>query len=70
MYPLSGLLTYTFPDQVIFYSISRVAWQSLGTMAKEEAMQKFVDQLQALCPLFKPYLEAHKAEREEQERKK
>ena len=37
-------------------------------MSREHAMAAFVKHVDGSCPLFKPYVEAHKAEREEQER--
>ena len=33
-------------------------------------MTQFVDIVNELCPLLKPYVEAHKREKEEQERKR
>ncbi len=48
----------------------RQAWQTLGNMSRQEAMSDFIKQLDKLCPLFKPYVQAHKAEREEQDRKR
>ena len=38
-------------------------------MPKEKSMAEFVKQLDALCPLLRPYIQAHKAEKEERERK-
>ena len=55
----------SFPIVICF----RQAWVSLGDMSKEEAMTEFVRVLDGLCPLFKPYIEAHKTEKEEAERK-
>ncbi|KAK3915812.1 Protein TMED8 [Frankliniella fusca] len=46
----------------------RLAWQALGDMAQEEAMKSFVDLLDSLCHLFKPFIEAHKRDGEERER--
>ncbi|GLH15424.1 hypothetical protein R5R35_009763 [Gryllus longicercus] len=46
----------------------RLAWQALGSMSREEAMQGFVERLDGLCPLFKPFVEAHKRDIEERER--
>jgi len=48
----------------------KLAWQSLGDMSKEIAMTQFIMNLNNLCPLFAAYVEAHHAEKEEQERKK
>lgn len=45
-------------------SFCRQAWASLGDMSKEDAMIRFVDLLDILCPLFKPYIEAHKRDRQ------
>ena len=39
-------------------------------MNKEQAMGEFVKYLDNLCPLFKPYVQAHKAEKDEQERRR
>lgn len=38
-------------------------------MPKETAMTEFVEQLDAMCPLFRPYVQAHKTEKEEKLRK-
>ncbi|PSN50640.1 Golgi resident protein GCP60 [Blattella germanica] len=46
----------------------RLAWQSLGAMSRDEAMSGFVDLLDKLCPLFKPFVEAHKWDIEERDR--
>ncbi|XP_055637947.1 Golgi resident protein GCP60 [Toxorhynchites rutilus septentrionalis] len=43
----------------------RIAWQHLGTITKLQAMEGFIDLLDRLCPLFKPYVEAIKKDREE-----
>ncbi|XP_074641767.1 Golgi resident protein GCP60-like [Tubulanus polymorphus] len=48
----------------------RQAWLTLGDMTKEVAMAEFVKLIDALCPLFKPYIEAHKTEQEEQEKRR
>ena len=50
--------------------IFRQAWQLLGDMSKEQAMGEFVKYLDSLCPLFKPYVQAHKAEKDDQERRR
>ncbi|KAK7492370.1 hypothetical protein BaRGS_00016467 [Batillaria attramentaria] len=47
----------------------RQAWQSLGDMSKETAMTEFIQQLETKSPLFRPYVEAQKAEQEEKLRK-
>ncbi|XP_062596912.1 Golgi resident protein GCP60-like isoform X2 [Saccostrea cucullata] len=46
------------------------AWQALGDMSQTTAMAEFVKQLDSLCPLFRPFTEAHSAEKQEQQRKK
>ena len=51
---------------VVYHVISRQAWQALGDMSKETAMEEFVKMLDSICPLFKPYLQAQKAEEEKQ----
>ncbi|KAJ8308866.1 hypothetical protein KUTeg_013740 [Tegillarca granosa] len=43
----------------------RQAWQALGDMSRETAMEEFIKQLDSRCSLFKPFIHAHKAEREE-----
>jgi len=50
--------------------VCRAAWQSLGNMSREDAMSEFVSFLRKSCTLFAPYVEAHVAERKEQERKR
>lgn len=49
---------------------SRQAWQALGDMSQTTAMAEFVKQLDSLCPLFRPFTEAHNAEKQEQARKR
>lgn len=46
----------------------RQAWQLLGNMSKEDAMLDFVTILDKACPLFRPYVEAHKRDLEEKAR--
>lgn len=46
----------------------RLAWQALGSMTREEAQQKFIDQLSDLVPAFRPYVEALWADKLEKER--
>ncbi|KAG4070592.1 hypothetical protein HA402_005597 [Bradysia odoriphaga] len=41
----------------------RMAWQQLAKISKPQAMEGFVDLLDRLCPLFKPYVEAIKKDR-------
>ena len=50
-------------------NVCRVAWQTLGSMVREDAMSEFVSFLRKSCPLFAPYVQAHVAERQERERK-
>nr|CAD7440984.1 unnamed protein product [Timema bartmani] len=45
-----------------------LAWQSVGDMSREEAMSGFVELLDKVCSLFKPYVEAHKRDEEERVR--
>ena len=40
----------------------------LGDMSAEDAMANFVDLLDAHCPIFRPYAEAHKADLENRRR--
>ncbi|KAI4895468.1 hypothetical protein NFI96_023967 [Prochilodus magdalenae] len=47
----------------------RKEWASLGSMAKEDAMEDFVKLLNSCCSLFSPYVTSHKIEKEEQERR-
>lgn len=47
----------------------RQAWQTLGDMSKEEAMAEFVKKMAESCSLFEPYVEAHKVEKEESDKK-
>lgn len=46
----------------------RIAWQSLGSITKSQAMEGFIDLLDRSCAAFKPYIEAIKKDREEKER--
>jgi len=45
-------------------------WISLGDMSKEAAMNEFVKMLEQLCPQFTPYVQAKRADKEDQERQK
>uniref|UniRef100_A0A182JYW9 ACB domain-containing protein n=1 Tax=Anopheles christyi TaxID=43041 RepID=A0A182JYW9_9DIPT len=47
----------------------RISWQQLGTITKLQAMEGFIDLLDRLCPLFKPYVEAIKKDKEEKARR-
>jgi len=40
----------------------RVAWQALGDMETEDAMVNFIELLNQSCALFKPFIQAHKAD--------
>ena len=66
--------TYIYVHNRFINSIGRIffrlAWQKLGDISKEEAMKQFVDIVSNLCPLLQPYVDAHKREKEEQQRKK
>ncbi|CAD5119721.1 DgyrCDS8316 [Dimorphilus gyrociliatus] len=46
----------------------RQAWQSLGDMKKEDAMREFIDLLNRVCQLFKPFMQAQLAEKEDKEK--
>ncbi|XP_072030535.1 Golgi resident protein GCP60-like isoform X2 [Amphiura filiformis] len=46
----------------------RKVWQDLGELSKEDAMLKFCNHLDKKCVQLKPYIEAHRREKEEQER--
>ncbi|XP_058800219.1 Golgi resident protein GCP60 [Phymastichus coffea] len=46
------------------------AWQNLGNLTKEEAMEGFIVLLDKLCPLFKTFVEAQKRDVEEKARLK
>ncbi|XP_046749412.1 Golgi resident protein GCP60 [Diprion similis] len=48
----------------------RLAWQNLGDISKEEAMEGFIVLLDKLCPLFKTVVEAQKRDLEEKARLK
>lgn len=47
----------------------RVAWQKLGRLSADQARAGFVELLSRRCPLFSAYIEAHRREKKEQERK-
>ncbi|KAJ8895072.1 hypothetical protein PR048_000397 [Dryococelus australis] len=46
----------------------RLAWQALGDISRQDAMVGFVELLDKTCPIFRPYVEAHKRDEEERER--
>ncbi|CAG5122264.1 unnamed protein product, partial [Candidula unifasciata] len=52
-----------------FIESKQQAWQALGDTSKVEAMAEFVKKMAESCSLFQPYVEAHRAEKEEAERK-
>lgn len=62
VFPEVGLLDVVGNDR-------RSAWQSLGDMSRESAMAEFVKMLDRLCPLLKPFIQAHRTERDEKRRK-
>lgn len=43
-------------------------WQNLGSLSKTQAIEGFIELLDRLCPMFKPYIEAIKKDREEKGR--
>ncbi|XP_014208410.1 Golgi resident protein GCP60 [Copidosoma floridanum] len=48
----------------------KAAWQGLGDLSKNQAMEGFVLLLDDLCPLFRTFVEAHKRDIEEKARLK
>lgn len=47
----------------------RLAWQKLGQLSADESRAGFVELLSRKCPLFSTYIEAHRREKNEQERR-
>ncbi|CAG9819463.1 unnamed protein product [Phaedon cochleariae] len=47
----------------------RIAWQKLGQLSSDQARAGFVELLSRKCPLFSAYVEAHRREKQEQERR-
>ena len=47
-----------------FNLFNRLAWQALGEMNTEDAMINFVELLDSRCNLFRPFVQAHKADLE------
>lgn len=47
----------------------RLAWQKLGQLPSDQARAGFVELLSRRCPLFSTYIEAHRREKKEQERR-
>ncbi|XP_056634684.1 Golgi resident protein GCP60 [Diorhabda sublineata] len=47
----------------------RIAWQKLGQLSAEQARAGFVELLSRKCPLFSTYIEAHRREKKEQDRR-
>ena len=50
--------------------VYRQAWLALGDKSKDDAMVGFIEHIDTFCPMFKAYIEAHKAEKEERERRR
>lgn len=48
----------------------RLAWQKLGHLSSDQSRAGFVELLSRRCPLFSTYIEAHRREKKEQERRK
>ncbi|KAG8177414.1 hypothetical protein JTE90_020442 [Oedothorax gibbosus] len=48
----------------------RQAWHALGSMSAHEAKRSFVELLNAICPLFRPFVLAHKCHLEDMERRR
>lgn len=46
----------------------RLAWQNLGDLSRDQAMEGFIILLDKLCPLFKTFVEAQKRDIEEKAR--
>ena len=49
-------------------SSDRQAWQALGDLSRPEAMSGYIELLDAVCPAFRPFSEAHKCDREAKRR--
>ncbi|XP_014773365.1 Golgi resident protein GCP60 [Octopus bimaculoides] len=64
--------TEAFPD-VGFLDVvgsdRRQAWRALGDMPQTQAMAEFVTTLDRLCPLLRPFVQAHRTERDDKLRK-
>lgn len=45
--------------------ICRLAWQAIGDKSKADCMFEFITTLNKQCPLFKPFIQAHKTSVEE-----
>ncbi|XP_035230244.1 Golgi resident protein GCP60-like [Stegodyphus dumicola] len=48
----------------------RQAWQALEGMSEREAKAGFINLLHSICPLFRPFVLAHKCDLEEKERRR
>ncbi|XP_055925175.1 Golgi resident protein GCP60-like isoform X2 [Argiope bruennichi] len=48
----------------------RQAWQTLGDMSQRDAKAGFINLLNNICPLFRPFVLAHKCDLEEKERRR
>lgn len=61
----------TAPPLGVFDMIGRnrrLAWQQLGSLTRPQAQDGFLELLDRLCPMFKPYVEAIKQDRSEKRR--
>ncbi|KAF0286852.1 Golgi resident protein GCP60 [Amphibalanus amphitrite] len=47
----------------------REAWQRLGDMSRPDSMVRYIEMLDAACPIFRPFAEAHRRDLEAQERR-
>lgn len=63
-YGILQAILYVFLNEILKLCISneffRVAWQALGDKSKCDCMFEFIFTLDKKCPLFKPYVEAHR----------
>ncbi|KAF0297489.1 Golgi resident protein GCP60 [Amphibalanus amphitrite] len=48
----------------------REAWQRLGDMSRPDSMVRYIEMLDAACPIFRPFAEAHRRDLEAQERRR
>lgn len=55
---------------IFLFNFCRQAWQNLGNMPQQEAKANFINLLHNVCPLFRPFVLAHKCDLEEKERKR
>lgn len=61
-------IRWIIPLQIFFSP--RIAWEGLGDMAKEKAMEEFCSLVEKIAPELEAYLEAQCREIEEERRKK